>query len=101
MDVKKQCELLMTFKTKGFKLSTYMGKRWFVLKAILIVLAVIMLASEESVSRGAGLVIVGYLIGIVAGDVRRYVREKRLWQEVIDWVKVEEHVGRKVGEGLD
>jgi hypothetical protein len=47
-----------------------------------------------------GLVIVGYLIGIVAGDVRRYVRAKRLWQEVIDWEKVEEHVGRWVGEFL-
>jgi hypothetical protein len=97
--VKKHCELLMTFKTKGFKLSTYMGKRWFVLKAILIVLAVIMLVSEESVSRGAGLVIVGYLIGIVAGDVRRYVRAKRLWQEVIDWEKVKEQLGEELEGG--
>lgn len=96
MDAKKHYELLMQFKTRGVKLTSYMGKRWFGLKAILIVLAVIMLVSEESVSRGAGLVFVGYLIGIVAGDVRRYVVAKRRWAfqlEVIDWEKVKERLG--------
>jgi len=93
MDMKKHCGLLMKFKNDGMKISTYMGRRWFVLKVILIIATVLMLWTNKAATRIVGFILVGYLLGVIVANVRSYLVVKKKWElqkELIDWDKVEE-----------
>ena len=93
MDAKTQCALLMKFKKDGIQLSTYMGRRWFVSKGILVIAALAMLFHTENTVRSAGLIVLGYLLGVIGANVRSYFVAKTKWElqrELIDWDKVEE-----------
>ncbi|MHC4624877.1 MAG: hypothetical protein ACYS4W_13350 [Planctomycetota bacterium] len=95
MDAKTHCGLLMKFKNDGIQLSTYMGMRWFVLKGILAIAALVMLFRAGEASRIAGSVVLGYLLGVVLANVRSYLVAKKKWQfqrELIDWNKVQEYL---------
>lgn len=96
MDMKKHCGLLMKFKNDGMKLSTYMGRRWFVSKVILIILALVLLFLTEKTFRMAGFVVSGYIIGVIVANIQSYFVVKKRWElqkELIDWEKVEEYLG--------
>jgi len=96
MDVKKHCGLLMKFKNDGMKLSTYMGRRWFVSKVMLIILALVLLFLTENTFRMAGFIVLGYIIGVIVANLRSYFVVKKKWKlqkELIDWEKVKEYLG--------
>jgi adenine/guanine phosphoribosyltransferase-like PRPP-binding protein len=100
MITKEHCEQLMKFKNEGVRFSSYMGIRWFVAKGILVILALIMLLNEEQVVRIVGFIVSGYLLGVIAANIRSYVVVKKNWEiqsELIDWHKVEEHFGEERG----
>jgi nitrate/nitrite transporter NarK len=83
----------MKFKKDGIKLTTYMGRRWFVSKGILAIAALVMLLHTAKTVRPAGLVMLGYLLGVIGANVRSYFVTKTKWElqrELIDWDKVEE-----------
>jgi len=93
MDWKTHCGLLMKLKSDGMKLSTYMGRRWFLSKGMLVVLAFVLLFQPAETFRMAGYVITGYLLGVTVANVRSYVLAKKKWElqrELIDWDRVEE-----------
>lgn len=95
MDVKKYCGLLMKFKNDGMKPSTFMGKRWYVSKVILVILALVLLFLEEKALRIAGFIVLGYILGVIVANVRSYLVVKKKWElqkELIDWDKVEEYL---------
>ena len=95
MDAKTHCGLLMKFKNDGIQFSTYMGRRWFVSKGILVIVALVMLFRVEDTSRMAGFIVLGYLLGVIGANVRSYLAAKKKWEiqrELIDWDKVEEIV---------
>ena len=95
MDVKKHCGLLTKFKNDGMKLSTYMGRRWFVSKVILIILALVLLFLTEKTFRMAGFIVLGYIIGVIVANLRTYFVVKKKWKlqkEFIDWEKVKEYL---------
>ena len=92
MDAKTHCGLLVRFRNEGIQFSSYMGCRWLVSKLILIIVAVLLLWTSESVSRIVGSILVGYVIGIEGADVRSFIWAKAKWEllrELIDWDKVE------------
>ena len=91
MDVKKHCGLLMKFKNDGMKLSTYMGRRWFVSKVMLIILALVLLFLPGKTFRIASFMLLGYILGVIVADLRSYFMVKKKWklqEELIDWEKV-------------
>ena len=93
--MKKHCELLMKFKKDGMQLGMYMGTRWFMSKALIVVVIFFLVIQQDEVCRIVGLVLVGYLFGVVGANVQGYIRSKAGWEiqrEFIDWVKVEEHL---------
>lgn len=95
MDAKTHCRLLMKFKNDGIRVSTYMGRRWFVSKGILVIVALMMLFHGEETSRMAGFIVLGYLLGVVVANVRSYLVVKKKWElqrELIDWNKVREYL---------
>ncbi len=95
MDVKKHCGLLMKFKNDGMKLSTYMGRRWFVSKVILIILALVLLFLTKNTFRMAGFIVSGYITGVIVANLRSYFVVKKKWKlqkELIDWEKVKEYL---------
>ncbi|MHC4109933.1 MAG: hypothetical protein ACYSUY_02600 [Planctomycetota bacterium] len=96
MDMKKHCGLLTKFKNDGMKLSTYMGRRWFVSKMMLIILAMVLLFLTEKTFRIAGFIVLGYIIGVIVANFRSYFLVKKKWKlqkELIDWEKVREYLG--------
>jgi hypothetical protein len=93
MDWKTHCGLLMKLKIDGMKLSTYMGRRWFLSKGMLVVVALVLLFQAGQTFRMGGFVVTGYSLGVIAANVRSYVVAKKKWElqrELIDWDKVEE-----------
>jgi lipoprotein signal peptidase len=95
MDVIKHCVLLMKLKNDGMKLSTYMGRRWFVSKVMLVILASVLLFLEEKALRITGFIVLGYILGVIVANVRSYLVVKKKWElqkEFIDWDKVEEYL---------
>ncbi len=93
MDWKTHCGLLMKLKSDDMKLSTYMGRRWFLSKGMLVVLALVLVFQAGERFRMAGFVVIGYLLGVIVANVRGYVVAKKKWElqrELIDWDKVEE-----------
>jgi hypothetical protein len=95
MEEKKYCELLMKSRNNGIQLSSYMGFRWFFLKVVIIIFALSFLLMKNYVIRIYGAVMLGYLLGVVVADVRRYIVLKIRWEiqkEFIDWNKVEEYM---------
>jgi len=88
----------MKFKNEGIRFNSYMGIRWFVGKGMLVILALIVLQSKEQKVRTVGFIILGYLLGMIAANIRSFVVVKKGWKiqsELIDWHKVEEHLGSK------
>jgi hypothetical protein len=93
MDWKTHCGLLMKLKNDGMKFSTYMGRRWFFSKGMLVVLVLVLLFQAEETFRIAGFIVIGYLLGVIVANVRSYLVVKKKWElqrELIDWDKVEE-----------
>ncbi len=96
MDMKIHCGLLVKFKNDGMKLSIYMGRRWFVSKVMLIILALVLLLLTEKTFRMAGFIVLGYIIGVIVANFRSYFVVKKKWKlqkELIDWEKVKEYLG--------
>ncbi len=92
MDIRKRCRLLLTFREGGIRFRTFVGARWLIMKAIILVAALVLISSEDATGRAAGLVGSGYAVGTIAAGVRSYVVAKKLWplqQELLDWHKVE------------
>ena len=96
MDRKKHSKLLMKFKNDGVRFSSFMGARWIVLKVLLIIVSLVMLSSEEIALQSAGFIVVGYLLGVIAHDTRRYFVTRKNWsfqKDIINWRKVEANLG--------
>ena len=98
MITKEHCEKLMKFKNEGVRFNSYMGIRWFAAKGMLAILALIVMLNKEQEVRIVGFIILGYLLGTIAANIRSYVVVKKSWEiqsELIDWHRVEEHLGSK------
>lgn len=97
MNIEGYCRGLIAFKKDGVRLSSYMGRRWFVSKAMVGVAACLMLARSEEAFRIVGYMLLGYALGMIVAGIRSYVVGKKRWElqkELIDWKKVEEYLGR-------
>ena len=95
MNAKRHCALLMQFKENGPQYRTYFGNRWLVSKAVLLIVTIAMLVQDQLALRMIGLIMVGYLIGIISANVRTYLLSKAKWEfqkDLIAWDKVEGHL---------
>ena len=92
MDNKRYCKLIMNMKSNGCKFSTYMGTKWFILKAAILFVGVLMVLNEDKFVNIAGYILFGYLLGMVSANIRSFILSKKMWEfqkEVLDWEKVE------------
>jgi hypothetical protein len=93
MNLEKYRQQLIYFKKHGVKFSFYMGKQWFILKALISGVGIYMVCQQDNFSRLIGCILLGYLVGVVSTNIRSYIIAKARWElqkEVIDWNKVEE-----------
>lgn len=93
MGLQKYCKELKRFKKNGISFGSFMGVRWFVSKAVIIIAIIIMLFQQNEVALLTALVLLGYLVGVMGANVRSYLVAKANWKveaEVIDWNKVED-----------
>jgi hypothetical protein len=91
MNHEKYCQQLIFYKKHGIKFSFFMGKRWFVLKALILGVGIYMVCQQDNLSRLIGCILLGYLLGVVSANIRSYIIAKARWElqkEVIDWNKV-------------
>ncbi|HEG43210.1 MAG TPA: hypothetical protein ENH94_04080 [Phycisphaerales bacterium] len=102
MDVKGYCKLLMDLKSGDFGFWTYMGKRWFIFKLLILVGAGFMIFDEDGYINICGYFLLGYLLGVVPAGIRSFIASKKMWQfqkEFLDWEKVEKVLEPEVIEG--
>ena len=92
MDKKKYCNLMMNMKSNGCKFGSYMGTRWFMVKAAILFVGVFMVLNDDRVVSVVGYILLGYLLGVVSANIRSFILSKKMWQfqkEVLDWEKIE------------
>ncbi len=98
MDEKRYCERLMHFRESGIRFGTYFGRRWFVVKALCIIVMVLLLRTEDVVTWSFGFVVMVYLIGVIAVSLRTFFLVKKRWNlevKFTDWNKVQECINIK------
>ncbi len=92
MDDKRYYRLLLKFRDEGIRFRPFMGRRWFAVKGLVLVASVAFISIDDPITRGVGLVLLGFASGTIAVDVRSYVTTKRYWpcqREVLNWDKIE------------
>jgi hypothetical protein len=90
-------KLLMN-REKGVRLMTYLGPKWFIGKVALIIFTIILLLQNNPILRATALVGAGYLVGMIAANIRSFIIIKNAWplqKEIIDWIKVERAVNMR------
>ena len=95
MNAKQHCALLLQFKENGIQLRTYCGPRWLISKSVLLIVAIALLVQDQPALRIIGLILLGYLIGMISANVRTYMVSKAKWafqEDLIAWDKVEAHL---------
>ncbi len=92
MDDKRYYGLLLKFRDEGIRFRSFMGRRWFAVKGLILVVSVAFVSIEDPVIQVVGLILLGFASGTIAVDVRSYVTTKRYWpyqKEVLNWDKIE------------
>ena len=93
MDSKGYCKLLTNFKLNGFKLSSYMGTKWFISKFIILFAGVFMVLNEDKIVNIVGYILFGYFLGMLLANIRSFILSKNRWElqnKFLDWKKIEE-----------
>ena len=92
MTSQSRCRLLLQFRDKGVRFRTFMGVRWFVMKAMMVFVSVVMVSLEDPVAHTVGWVILGFALGMIVAGIRSYIVARRVWtvqKEFLDWQKIE------------
>ena len=95
MNIKKYSEQMARYREHGVQFGPYMGPRWFIAKMIIAGIAFFMLFQQVEITRIVGILLLGYLIGVIGSNVRGFIAAREKWEiqkELIDWNKVEEHL---------
>ncbi len=92
MDSKKYYGLLLKCRNDGIRFRLFMGRRWFIAKGLVLVVALALVWMDDPIVRGLALFALGFASGTIAGDVRSYFIARKFWpyqKGVLNWDKIE------------
>ncbi len=87
------CKTLQQFRSDGVRVCNFFGWRWAVWLAISGAFGLLLLCQPDDVLRGAGIFMLGYLVGAGAGGLRSFLKMRRTWPLAtvyVDWPKVDD-----------
>lgn len=93
MSRRQLCEKLIKQRDTGVSLFSYMGPRYFISKGLLLTMTIILyVLDDHPIYRGLALIGTGYLVGMIAAHLQRFVQMRNTWpvqKDLFDWEKVE------------
>jgi len=92
MDGKRYYGLLLKFREEGIRFRSFMGRRWLAVKGLALVFSSALAWIADPIIRGSALIVLGFVSGTIAVDVRSYFSTRRFWpylKEVLNWDKIE------------
>ena len=93
MTEQRLCKDLLMLRENGIRLMTYLGPKYIISKAVLIIFTIILFLQNDPIFRAASIVVAGYLTGMILANIRSVIILKNAWplfKEFINWKKVEE-----------
>lgn len=102
MDRQEYAKSLLRFRGDKIPLLKYLGAKWMIAKLVVVGMAAAALFCPHIPVQCGGIFLAGYLLGVIAADLRRYfwgMKRWRLQQELLDWEKIEALAGDSNSQG--
>jgi hypothetical protein len=91
MNKKSYCRKLLDYRDRDMPWPAFLGRRWIILKVLIIALGGLLLSFEPTGVKVLGGMVIGYALGRLVAGLMSYRAAKATWpwmRDLVDWQKV-------------